>query len=277
MSNKYRTVIEASSPWKPFDFKEIFRYRDMFYFKILNGYKAQQRQTIFSYLWVIVDPAVRILFFTIIFNKIAKVDTGDVPYIIFNAAAMAGWTFFYSGMDGAVHSLKSESNLLQKVYFPRIFIPLIPSIIHFPNFCIQLFFTFLLLIYYGYSPDASVFSIIPILLIMVIYSCAIGLLLTTLMIQFKDLGKIWSYFLQALTYSVPLAYPMNLFPENLQKILAYHPIIPLIQGFRSAMLGAKGSVIPWTDIGVSFLFSLILLYIGAVIFRLREPNIVDAI
>tara|TARA_B100001093_G_scaffold78881_1_gene70142 strand:- start:18286 stop:19125 length:840 start_codon:yes stop_codon:yes gene_type:complete len=279
MSEKYKTIIKANSPWKPFDFKEILRYKDMFYFKSLNSYKAQQRQTVLSYIWIFVDPVVNIIFFSVVFGHLAKISLEGSPYdgmsyTAFNAAAMAGWIFMRTGLARSPNSLVEERNLLDKVYFPRIFIPIIPTIVNLPNFLIQLVCTQIVLAYFGHFPSWNYWAIIPILLCMVIYSVALGLFLTTFMLQFRDLPRIWGYIMQYYVYTLPLAYPLTNIPEKYAFLYLLNPGVSLIEGFRAALLGVA---IPWGSIGISLSFSLFLLYVGAVIFRHKEPNIVDAL
>tara|TARA_B100001093_G_C26788369_1_gene997778 strand:+ start:656 stop:1492 length:837 start_codon:yes stop_codon:yes gene_type:complete len=277
MSDKYKTVIEASSPWKPFNFKEILRYRDMFYFKILNGYKAQQRQTVLSYFWVIFDPFISITAYTVIFNMIGKIDTGAVPFVAFNASVMAGWNFFNSSLNGSIHSIGSEAGLMQKVYFPRIYIPIIPTIINFPNFLIQLVCTYGILLYYGIFPSLQLLYLIPVIFCCIVLTTGIGLLLTTFFIQFKDLPIVWGYVMRFYFFSLPIVYTKTsisgLVPEKYMWIYDLNPGVPIIEGFRAAMIGTP---MPWEKLGVAMLISCAVLYVGAVVFRLREPNIVDA-
>ncbi len=277
MSDKYKTVIEASSPWKPFNFKEILRYRDMFYFKILNGYKAQQRQTVLSYFWVIFDPFISITAYTVIFNMIGKIDTGAVPFVAFNASVMAGGNFFNSSLNGSIHSIGSEAGLMQKVYFPRIYIPIIPTIINFPNFLIQLVCTYGILLYYGIFPSLQLLYLIPVIFCCIVLTTGIGLLLTTFFIQFKDLPIVWGYVMRFYFFSLPIVYTKTsisgLVPEKYMWIYDLNPGVPIIEGFRAAMIGTP---MPWEKLGVAMLISCAVLYVGAVVFRLREPNIVDA-
>jgi len=272
--DKYYTVIEASNPWKPFNLKEFISYKDMLYFKIVNGYKAQMKQTIFGYFWIFFEPAFNIIFFSLVFGMLVKIDTGETPYIIFNATAVLGWGYFSSCMNGAMSSLLNESHLIQKIYFPRIFIPLIPCIIKLPDFILQFIMTLILMAIFGFFPGFQFFLIIPILLIMMLYGVSIGFLLSTFVIQFRDVSKFWGYFMRFYIYAVPLAYPVSFIPEKYQWIYFLNPGAAIIESFRAAMLG---TTIPWFYLLLSMIFSLFLLYISAVVFRMREPNIVDTL
>jgi len=273
-NNKYYTVIEATNPWKPFNFKEFIRYKDMLYFKIINGYKAQMKQTVFGYFWVFFEPVFNIIFFSLVFGTIVKVSTGNIPYVIFNATAVLAWGYMSGSMNGAISSLQNESGLIQKIYFPRIFIPLIPSIIRLPDFILQLFLTIILMAAFGFYPGFSMLLIFPILLIMTIYGVSVGLLLSTFVLQYKDINRFWGYFMRFYVYAIPLAYPLTALPDKYVWLYLLNPGAALIESFRAAMLG---TAIPWAYLGFAFVVSLFFLYVSAVIFRMREPNIVDTL
>ncbi len=272
--NKYYTVIEATHPWKVFDLKELVRYKDMFYFMVVNGYKAKQKQTVLGYFWVVFNAAASILFFSIVFGGVAKVDTGDIPYVVFNTAAVVGWIFLSESMNQAVNSLKGYSHLIQKVYFPRIYIPAIPSIINLPNLILNLLLALVLLAYFGYLPSLKIFMIFPILVISVMFSFAVGLIMTTFILQYRDMINLWNYFMKFYLYMVPLAYPISAVPQEYRFLYMLNPAAALVEGFRAALLNTP---MPWLPLFIAFVMSLVLLYIGIVIFRSREPSIVDAL
>jgi len=272
--DKYLTIIEASNPWKPFDFKEFVRYKDMLYFKIINGYKAQMKQTVFGYFWIFFEPAFNIVFFSLVFGAIVKINTGEIPYVIFNATAVLGWGYFSACMNGSIGSLLNESALIQKVYFPRIFIPLIPCLIKLPDFLLQFVLTLVLMAVFGYYPGTQVFMVIPILFIMMIYGVSLGLLLSTYVLQYRDVNRFWGYFMRFYIYAVPLAYPLTTIPESYRWLYLLNPGATLIESFRGALLGTP---IPWSHLAFSLFIGLVFLYIAAVIFRSREPNVVDTL
>jgi len=272
--NKYLTVIEASNPWKPFDIKELIRYKDMLYFKIVNGYKAKMKQTVLGYFWVVFEPAFNIVFFSLIFGALIKINTGDIPYVVFNATAVLGWGYLSMSMSQSVNSLTKEAPIIGKVYYPRIFIPISPGLILLPDFLLQLIMTLLLMSFFGYYPGIQILLIIPILFIMFIYGISSGLLLSTYILQYRDLDKLWSYFMRFFIYAVPLAYPVSAIPEKYRFYYLLNPAAALIESFRAAMLG---TAVPWLHLGFAFIISLCLLYFTAVIFRMREPNVVDTL
>lgn len=272
--NKYLTVIEASNPWKPFDFKEIYRYKDMLYFRILNGYKAQMKQTVFGYFWIFFEPIFNIIFFSLIFGMLVNVQTGDVPYIVFNATAVVGWGYMSACMNGSIGSLLNESGVIQKIYYPRIFIPLIPCIIKLPDYIFQLILVIVLIAFYGFYPGIQIFMIIPITAIMLMYGVSFGYLLSTFVLQYKDVNKFWGYFMRFYVYAVPLAYPLAGIPEQYQWLYLLNPGATLVESFRASLLGTP---IPWIYLVISFAVSLLMVYVAAVVFRMREPNIVDTL
>jgi len=209
------TVIEAEKPWKPIDVKELYRYRDLFYFRVINGYRSNQRQTVLSYVWVLFDPAINIIFFTIVFGGLAKVSTQD-PYIIFNSASLAGWLFLKNAINFSAQSMVKESILMRKIYYPRFFIPVTPIFEYLPNFLIQFIMILCVLAFNGVYPSFQILWAFPIVFIMMTFSVAIGLLFSSYMVQFRDLQYMWRYLLKFIVYLVPVAYPLSAVPEQYQ-------------------------------------------------------------
>jgi len=268
------TVIDASKNWKPIDFKELSRYRDLFRFRVINQYKAQQRQTVLSYLWIILDPAINILFFTIVFGGLVNVDTNETPYIVFNTASMAGWMFLKNAMNFSVLSLNADRILLQKIYFPRVFIPFVPIVVYLPNFFIQFFLSLILLSSFGFFPGTQILWLMAVLPIMLIMCLGTGMLISSFVVQFRDLELIWKYILQFLVYLIPVAYPIAVIPDNWRFWYELNPLVPLIEGFRYALIGGEFAAI---SLVYSAIFSVVLLLVSSMIYRLRESTIVDAL
>ncbi|MCG8524846.1 MAG: ABC transporter permease [Opitutales bacterium] len=268
------TIIDANRRWKRFELSELLRYKDLFRFRVINQYKAQQRQTVLSYLWVFLDPAINILFFTIVFGGLVKVDTNETPYVVFNTASMAGWLFLKNAMNFSVLSLNAEKILLQKIYFPRIMIPIIPVVVYLPNFLIQLILSLVLIAFWGFYPGWELFYVVPQIFVMFLLSAGFGMLISSFVVQFRDLELIWRYFLQFAVYLIPVAYPIESVHEAYQGIYTLNPMVYLIEGFRVAMIGGayelKFFIYP-------LVFSLVLLFVGTLIYKSREPLIVDAL
>jgi len=269
-----RILIEAINPWKPFAFRELFRYRDMFYFRVLNSYRAEHRQMVLSYLWIVIDPALKILFFSMVFGSIAKVQTGALPYVVFNASAVVLWQYLGACLNASVTSLSNDTVLVQKVYFPRIFVPVIPCIVQLPNFAVNLLLVLVLLACRGYPPTLELFWVIPLAVLSVLWAAGIGLLLSTYVVQFRDLRKIWVTAMQFMIYLAPVAYPLQAIPAAWRPLYLLNPSATLIEAFRCALLGRP---LPLASLGLSAAVCLGMLYLGAVAFRRREPTIVDTI
>jgi lipopolysaccharide transport system permease protein len=273
-TGEIETVIDSKKRWNPFDWRELIRYKDLFRFRVINQYKAQQRQTVLSYLWVFLDPAINILFFTIVFGGLVKVDTQETPYLVFNTASMAGWIFLKNAMNFSVLSLNAEKVLLQKIYFPRVFIPVVPTIVYLPNFAIQLVLSLVLIAFFGFYPGWEIIWLFPILLIMLVMSFSLGLLISSFVVQFRDLELIWKYALQFMVYLVPVAYPLSVIPEKWMGLYQLNPLVPLIQNFRYALIGGESNL---GGLAYSSAFALILFMVSSLIYRMREPTIVDAL
>ncbi len=270
---KQRIVIEAVKPWKPFDFAEIFRYRDMLYFKIINAYKADHRQTILSYFWAVIDPFTKIIFFYLIFGKIAHVATGHIPYLAFNASGIVLWNFIGICLNTSISSLTNESMLLQKIYFPRLFIPLVPCISQVPNFLLNLVITLGLLAFLGFTPTWRLLGIFPIFLFSIVIAYSVGLLLSSYALQYRDIRRLWGGIMQFMVYTVPVAYPLSAVPPLWRNVYLLNPMAAAVEGFRCSLLGQP---VPWMWLGIDAVVVFIIFYFSAGIFRMREPLIIDA-
>ena len=182
--------------------------------------------------------------------------------------------FLKNAMNFSVLSLNADRVLLQKIYFPRMFIPLVPIVVYFPNFVIQLVLSIILISVFGFFPNLNFLWVFLIFPIMILFSCSIGLLVSTFVVQFRDLELIWKYLMQFLVYLLPVAYPISIVPEKWLHIYELNPVVPLIQSFRYALIGGE---LPLVGLLYSGVFSLILFFFSSLLFRMREPTIVDAL
>ncbi len=273
-TRSYRTVIDATQSWKAIDLQEILRYRDMLYFRVVSAYKAEHRQMVLSYLWVVIDPLIKIVFCAIVFGSVVRVRTGSIPYLPFNASGMVAWAFVSTCLNNSISSLGNEAILLQKIYFPRIFIPLVPCLAQIPNLLLNLALTIVLLAFMGYPPTwAALLLPVPIILF-IILSTGTGLMLSTFALQYRDVRKLWSGLMQFLIYSVPVAYPATAIPEKFRGWYFLNPLAADIETFRACLLNQP---IPWRWLALSAVTSLALLHLGGIVFRRHEAAIVDTV
>jgi lipopolysaccharide transport system permease protein len=274
LSNNEFVVIDCKDRLKTIDFQELWKYRDLFWFKVVSSYKAKHRQSVLSYLWALLDPAMNILFFTFIFGGLLNVDTGENPYVLFNATGILAWLLINSSLGGSTRSLLGESMLLQKVYYPRLYVPFIPVFTNLPTFLIQLIFTLVLVFSFGVEFSWNIL-LIPLLVVSIlIFTVGIGFLLSSFVIQFRDLSMVINYVMRFAVYLTPVVYPLDKIPDQYLSIYMLNPTACFVESFRRCLLGGD---FPFFWLACSTCLSILIFMLGLRVYRSRELNIVDAI
>jgi len=272
-SNK-QTVIEPPKGWQMLDLNELFQFRDLFFFLVKRDIKVLYAQTILGFAWAILNPLVQIVVFTIIFGRIAQLDTGGVPYFLFSTVAIIPWTYMSDAMTTSSQSLVGGSGMLGKIYFPRIIFPLTPVAAKLVDFSISLLLLVAVMIYYGVALTTNILFLPLFILMMVCVPAAIGFWLSSLAIRFRDVKFAMSFILRMLIYSAPILYTADKIPEAYRFLYSLNPIVGIIEGFRACLLG---SPIPWQYVMPGILTTIVLLVTGAIYFRRMERVVVDVI
>jgi lipopolysaccharide transport system permease protein len=268
------TVLTAESGWALFDFKELKQYRDLFYFLVWRDIKVLYAQTVLGFAWAILNPAVQIVIFSIIFGRVANVDTGGVPYVLFSTVAIIPWTYMSDAMTSASQSLVQGKQLLGKIYFPRVLFPLTPILAKLVDFGISLSILVLVMIYYQVTPTWNLLLIPVLVLAMMLVPTGIGMWLAALAIRYRDVKFAMTYMIKLLIYSAPILYSAASIPENLRFWYSLNPIVAVIEGFRACLLGGQ---IEWQFV-LPGLFTAVLIFLsGAIYFRRMERVFVDVI
>jgi len=268
------TVLSAEAGWTLFDFAELKQYRDLFYFLVWRDIKVLYAQTILGFAWAILNPAVQIVIFSVIFGKVAGLDTGDVPYVLFSTVAIIPWTYMSDSMTSASSSLVSGKQLLGKIYFPRVMFPLTPILAKLVDFSISSSILILVLIYYQVTPTWNLLLIPGLILAMMLVPTGIGMWLSALAIRYRDVKFAMTYMIKLLIYSAPILYSASAIPENLRFWYSLNPIVAVIEGFRASLLGGP---IEWQFILPGLLVSVLVFLSGAIYFRRMERVFVDVI
>ena len=268
------TVLTANSGWALFDFKELKQYRDLFYFLVWRDIKVLYAQTVLGFAWAILNPAVQIVVFSVIFGKVAKLDTGGVPYILFSTVAIIPWTYMSDAMTAASQSLVQGKQLLGKIYFPRVLFPLTPILAKLVDFSISLVILILVMIYYQVTPTWNLLLIPALVLAMMLVPTGIGMWLAALAIRYRDVKFAMTYMIKLLIYSAPILYSASSIPENLRFWYSLNPIVAVIEGFRACLLGGQ---IEWQFIVPGLVTAVLLFLSGALYFRRMERVFVDVI
>ncbi len=218
----------------------------MLRFLTWRSIKARYAQSAIGIGWAVIQPLFQMLMFTVIFGSIAKIDSGDVPYALFSLVGLVPWTYFSNALTGSSNSLVSNAGMISKVYFPRIILPLSDVIAKLFDFAIALVLAWIVLLCMGYLPGINVLLLPYLLLLMMMTSLGIGLWLTALAIQFRDVAHALSFIIQLMMYASPVIYPTTSVPESanlpvlgevpIRMLYALNPMVGVMEGFRAIML-----------------------------------------
>ena len=267
-------IINPKTKYFP-NFKEIFEYKDLLYFLILKDIKARYAQSVIGIGWAIIQPLFFMLVFTVIFGKLAKIDSEGVPYQIFSFTALVPWTFFSNAMTDSANSLSGNMSLITNIYIPRILIPFSATIGKFIDFFIAFLILIILLLFYSYFPDQKIILIFMYIFLMFISAFAFGLILGTMSIQYRDIRYALPFGIQLFMYASPVAYSTNMIPEKYHIIYALNPMVTVIEGFRNIFLNTGNITVEM--ILVSFLVSFLCLMVGIIYFSKTERIFADVV
>ena len=268
------TVLTADSDWSLFDFKELQRYRDLFYFLVWRDIKVLYAQTVLGFAWAILNPAIQIVVFSIIFGRIANIGTDGVPYVLFSTVAIIPWTYMSDAMTSASQSLVSGKNLLGKIYFPRVLFPLTPILAKLVDFSISLIILILVMVYYRVTPTWNLLLMPVLIVAMMLVPIGIGMWLAALAIRYRDVKFAMTFMIKLLIYSAPILYSASAIPADMRFWYSLNPIVAVIEGFRSCLLGGP---IEWQFILPGLFIAVLIFLSGALYFRRMERVFVDVI
>ncbi len=265
-------IIKPASGWHFLDFKELKGYRDLFYFMVWREIKVMYAQTILGFSWAIIQPLLQIVIFTVIFGRIAKVSTDGIPYFLFSSVAIIPWTYMSSAMTSSSISLISGQNMLGKVYFPRIIFPITPVLSKLIDFGISVFIIFGVMLYYKVMPTWNLLLFPLLIVLMMSIAAGTGMWLSALAIRFRDVRHAMGFVIRMLMFSAPIVYSASSISEAHRFIYSLNPIVGVIEGYRSCLLG---TAIPWTFIWPSVVTTFIILISGVLYFKRMERVFVD--
>ena len=274
MGDDVVTIVKPTSGWGLPDFRELWRYRDLFYFMVWRDIKALYAQTILGFSWSIINPLVQIVVFSVIFGRVAKIQTDGIPYVLFSTVAIIPWSYMSEAMTKSSSSLVSGQSMLGKIYFPRIVYPLTPILGVLVDFCISLILLLGVMIYYQVMPTWNLVYLPLMVLLMIIVPAGIGLWFSALAIRYRDVKFAMPFFIRMLIYSAPILYSASSIPDRYRFLYSFNPIVAVTEGFRACLLGLP---MPWEFIVPGIVTASLLLLFGAVYFRRMERIFVDVI
>ena len=268
-------VYEPTGPGIHFDFKEFWSYRELLYFLTWRDIKIRYKQAALGAAWAILQPVLSMVIFSVIFGRFAKLPSDGIPYPLFSLAALLPWQLFSGALSRAGNSLVSNRNLLTKVYFPRLVIPLSAVAAGLLDFGISFLVLIVLMLYYGIQLTWNILYLPLLVLFALVTAFSIGLWLSALNVKYRDVEHAIPFLIQAWLYASPVAYSESLVPAGfLRTIYGLNPMAGVIQGFRWALLGSSR---PDSLMLVSVLVVLLLLVGGLIYFQKMEESFADVV
>jgi lipopolysaccharide transport system permease protein len=268
-------VLEPARGWKALGLRELWEYRELLYFLTWRDVKVRYKQTALGALWAILQPLSTMVVFSLFFGRLAKVPSEGVPYPLFSFAALVPWTFFANGLMQSANSVVANQNLITKIYFPRVAIPIATVLSGAVDFALAFVLLLGLMLWYGISLTAQALWIVPLALLALVTALGVGLWLAALNVQYRDVRYTAPFLAQLWLFATPIAYPSSLLSEPWRTIYGINPMVGVVEGFRWALLGTRTE--PGAMIVVSSLAALLVLLGGAMYFRRMEQTFADVV
>ena len=268
-------VVKPSKGWITLKLDELWEYKELLYFLAWRDIKIRYKQTVLGAAWAIIQPFFTMVVFSLFFGRLAKVPSDGIPYPIFAYAALVPWTFFANGLSQSSHSLVGSANLIKKVYFPRLVVPISSVISGVFDFILAFLVLLGLMLYYGIFPTLNIVWLPFLLLLTITTSLGVGLWLSALNVQFRDVRYTVPFLTQFWLFATPIAYPSSLLSEPWRTLYGINPMVGVVEGFRWALLGTDTA--PGPIIIVSSVVATALLIGGAFYFRRLERSFADVV
>jgi homopolymeric O-antigen transport system permease protein len=267
------SVIEPRTGWRMVDWREFLEFRDLYWFLVWRSIKARYAQSALGIGWAVIQPLFSMIVLTVVFGKLARVESDGVPYAVFSFTAVVPWTYFANAVTDGTASLVNNATMISKVYFPRLFLPLGAVVSKLVDFSIASAMLVILLVWYHQVPTVGVLALPMLVVLMAVTAAGIGMWLAALAVQYRDVQYAVTFMIQLAMYASPVVYPATLVPARYQNLYALNPMVGVIEGFRSALLGTRG--LPWAFLGIGTVVSLLLFFSGMLYFRRREHVFAD--
>jgi lipopolysaccharide transport system permease protein len=268
-------VIEPSRGWVTPNLRDLWRYRELLFFLTWRDVKVRYKQTALGAAWAVLQPLLTMLIFTVIFGHFAKVQTGSVPYPVFSYCGLLPWMFFAYALQQSSNSLVGSANLISKVYFPRLVIPIASTLSGIMDFAISFLVLLVLMAAYRVAPGPAIVTLPLFLLLALAAALAVGIWLSALNVQYRDVRYVVPFLTQIWLYATPVAYPASMFSGKWHVIVALNPMTGVVEGFRWALLGSTPLDVFST--AVSACVTVVALIGGLFYFRRMERQFADVV
>lgn len=268
-------VIEARRRLLNIDFRTLWQYRELLYFLIWRDVKVRYKQTIIGMAWVVLQPVLTMIVFTLVFGRFAKIPSDGIPYPVFIFAALLPWNLFASSLGRGGDSVVQHANLISKVYFPRLVLPIAGVISPVIDFGVALVVLIAMMAAYGIAPGLGILALPLFVLLAMLTALAVSLWTSALNVRYRDVGHAIPFLIQLWMFASPVAYPVSIVPERWRLLYSLNPMAGVIEGFRWALLGNQN--FDAQVAAVSALAVVMLLVPAAVYFRNTERTFADLI
>jgi lipopolysaccharide transport system permease protein len=269
------SVIQPSVGWRSLDWQDLWQYRELLYFLSWRDIKVRYKQTVLGAAWAIIQPFFTMAVFSLFFGKLAKMPSDGIPYPLFAYAALVPWTFFANGLSQSADSLVGSANLIKKVYFPRLVIPVSSVLSGLVDFVLAFVVLLGMMLYYGLVPTLNVIWLPLLLILALVTALGTGFWLSAMNVQFRDVRYTIPFLIQLWLFATPIAYPSSLLTEPWRTLYGLNPMVGVVEGFRWALLGTDTA--PGMTILVSALVAATLFVSGAFYFRRMEKTFADVV
>lgn len=269
-----RPVIIGSDHWHVgTKLAELWQYRELFYFLIWRDVKVRYAQSVLGIGWAMIQPLVPMIIFTIVFGRVAQISSDGIPYALFAYTALVPWTYFSNALTDSSGSLVKEVNMLNKIYFPRLIIPLTSVLGKLIDLVISFALLIGLMVWYRTMPSPWIVIVVPFLVLLTMMAASgLGMWLSALALQYRDVKYGVPFAVQFLMYAAPVVYPTSLIPSGVRHFYALNPMVGVIEGFRACVVGQP---MPWDLIAIASASAVTMLALGAVYFVRKEPVFAD--
>jgi len=268
-------IIEPTHGWASLRLRDVWEYRELLYFLVWRDVKVRYKQTVLGVAWVVLQPVISVLIYTVLFGRLLAVPTGDVPYPVFACVALLPWNYFAASLTRSSTSLVGSAHLITKVYFPRLVIPISGVLSGLVDFAVAFLVLIALMIYYGIMPTLATLLLPAFLLLALVTALGFGMWLSALNVQYRDVRYVVPFLTQFWLFATPIAYPSTLLPQPWRTFYALNPMVGVVEGFRWALLGTGTTSLPL--VVMSSLAALVLLVSGAFYFRRMERTFADVV
>jgi len=274
LSVQHLTIIDASRSWVGYEIDDIWAHRELLYFLVWRDLKVRYKQTALGVAWVVLQPLLMTIIFTVVLGSLLRVSSSNVPYPLFAYAGLVLWTFFAAAASATGNCLVSNAHLITKIYFPRLMLPLAIVCARLVDLGVVLIILIGLMLYYRIPPSTHLLLAPLFILLLALFALAFGLWTSAVNVKYRDVALAMPVLLQLWMFASPVVYSLDMVSPKLRLLFLANPLVGILQGFRAALFGTR---FDWRGIAVSVVITVVLLIYGAYAFQRREKTFADIV